>query len=138
MVRLFFSLSIIVLVINRQVDRWNSIPDGEVVDCLQIHTYISQVHHIMSHVLRKSVFVICEQQRRRSACADRCLDSIITLVSICENSSLYLASMASQASLSLPWSQTSKTGFPTTRLQCMVFRSEGNLILEMLSLARTS
>ena len=33
------------------------------------------------------------------------------LVSISEISSLYLASVAAQAGLSLPWSQTTKTGF---------------------------
>ena len=48
----------------------------------------------------------------------RCLDStrIIPLVSISEISSLYLASVAEQASLRLPWSQTPKTGFLATRL----------------------
>ena len=45
-----------------------------------------------------------------------CLDSIIPLVSVCEISSLYLASMAAKAGLSLPWSQTPKTGFLVTRL----------------------
>ena len=46
----------------------------------------------------------------------RCLDSIIPLVSISEISSLYLASVAAQAGLSLPWSQTPKTDFLVTRL----------------------
>ena len=46
----------------------------------------------------------------------RCLDSIIILVSISEISSLYLASVVAQAGLSLPWSQTPKTGFLVTRL----------------------
>ena len=42
-----------------------------------------------------------------------CLDSIIPLVSVSKISSLYLhvASVAVQAGLSLPWSQTPKTGF---------------------------
>ena len=40
-----------------------------------------------------------------SAFAVRCLDSIIPLVSISKISSLYLASVAVQAALSLPWSQ---------------------------------
>ena len=42
-----------------------------------------------------------------------CLDSIIPVVSISKISSLYLASVAAQASLSLPWSQilTPMTGF---------------------------
>ena len=48
-------------------------------------------HHYLSHIIRKPVCAICEQQRRRSACASmqsdqclvvRCLDSIIPLVSI--------------------------------------------------------
>ena len=52
----------------------------------------------MSHVMRKPVYVICEQQRRSliSASVVRCLDSIIPLFF-----SLYLASVAVQAGLSL-------------------------------------
>ena len=46
----------------------------------------------------------------------RCLDSMMPLVSIPEISSLYLGSVAAQASLSLPWSQTPKTDFLVTRL----------------------
>ena len=53
-----------------------------------------------------------------SAIVVRCLDSIIPLVSISETSSLYLASMAVQASPSLTWSQTPKTGFLVTWLIC--------------------
>ena len=45
-----------------------------------------------------------------------CLDGIIPLVSMYELSSLYLASVAAQAGLYLPWSQTLKTGFLVTRL----------------------
>ena len=45
-----------------------------------------------------------------------CLDSIITLVSISEIPSPYLAYVAAQAALRLPWSQTPKTGFLVTRL----------------------
>ena len=41
-----------------------------------------------------------------------CLDSIIPLVSISEISSLYLASVAAQASLSLTWTETPEKGFP--------------------------
>ena len=51
-----------------------------------------------------------------SAFVIRCLDSIISLVSISEISSLYLASVATQAGLCLTWSQTSKTDFLVTRL----------------------
>ena len=52
-----------------------------------------------------------------SAFVVRCLDSIIPLVSISEISSLYLASVAEQTCLSLPTSQTLKTGFLVTRLK---------------------
>ena len=46
----------------------------------------------------------------------RRLDSIIPLVSISKISSLYLASVAAQAGLSLTWSETQKTGFLMRRL----------------------
>ena len=46
-----------------------------------------------------------------SAFVVRCLDNMIPLVSIPEISRLYLTSVAVQAGLSLPWSQTLKTGF---------------------------
>ena len=52
-----------------------------------------------------------------SAFVVRCLDSIIPLVSISEISSLYLASVASQAGLCLTWSKTPKTGFLVTGTQ---------------------
>ena len=52
-----------------------------------------------------------------SAFVFRCLDSIIPLVPISEISNLYLASVAAQAGLSLPWSQTPKTGFLVTRIR---------------------
>ena len=46
-----------------------------------------------------------------SAFVVRCLGSIIPLVSIHEISSFYMASVAEQAGLCQPWSQTPKTGF---------------------------
>ena len=49
-----------------------------------------------------------------------CLDSIVPLVSISEISSLCLAAVAAQAGLSLPWSQTPKTGFLVTSLNCFM------------------
>ena len=52
-----------------------------------------------------------------STCVVRCLDSIIPLVSKSEISSLYLATMAAQAGLSLPGSQTPKPGFLVTKLK---------------------
>ena len=75
--------------------------------------------------MKKPIYAICEQQRRRSACVPvqsdqclvvRCLDSMIPLVSIAIILSLYHASVAAQTGLSLPWSQTPKTGFLVTRL----------------------
>ena len=54
-----------------------------------------------------------------SAFVIRCLDSIIPLVFISKISSLYLASVAAQASLSLLWSQTPKTGILVMRLKCI-------------------
>ena len=68
--------------------------------------------------MRKPVYAICEQHPRSliSTFVARCLASIIPLVSISEISSLYLASAAEQAGLSLTWSQTPKTGFLVTRL----------------------
>ena len=51
-----------------------------------------------------------------SAFVIRCLDRIIPLVSISEIANLYLVSETEQASLSLTWSQTPKTGFLMTWL----------------------
>ena len=65
-------------------------------------------------------YVICEQQRRRSACTSvqsdqrlccSCLDSIISLDSIAEISRLQLASVAAQAGLCLAWSETPEDTF---------------------------
>ena len=79
-----------------------------------------QYKQYLSRVMRKPVFAICEQQRHRSACSSMslistfivcCLESIIPLVSVSEISNFYLAFVAVQARLSLPWSQTQKTGF---------------------------
>ena len=60
-------------------------------------------------------YVICEQQRRRSACASaqsvRCLDSIISLDSIAEISRLQLAFVAVKAGLCLAWSETPEDTF---------------------------
>ena len=63
-------------------------------------------------------YVICEQQRRRSDCADlnsafvvRCLDSIISLDSKAEISRVELASVAAQAGSCLAWSETPEDTF---------------------------
>ena len=76
--------------------------------------------------MRKPVYAIGEQQRGRSACASslistfvvRCLDSIISLVSISEISNLKHASVAALAGLGVTWLKTPKTGFLVTRLIC--------------------
>ena len=53
----------------------------------------------LSHVMRKPVLAICEQQRCRSACAsDQSVKSTV--------SRLYLVSVAQQAGLSLTWSES--------------------------------
>ena len=77
----------------------------------------------MSHVMRKSVYAIWEQQRHSSAGASTqsdqhlcCLDSIIPILAESEISILYLVSVAEQAGLSLTWTQTQKTGFVVMRL----------------------
>ena len=68
--------------------------------------------------MRKAVYAICEQQRRPrsliSAFIVCCMDSIIPQLAIAEISSLYLAFIADQAGLSLPWSQTPNTGSNST------------------------
>ena len=46
-----------------------------------------------------------------SALVVRCLDSVMTLVSVTKISSLLLASVAEQASLSLTWSETPEDTF---------------------------
>ena len=66
--------------------------------------------------MRKPAFAICEQQRCTSMQSDqhlcfRCLESIISILAISKISRLELVSVAEQASLSLTWSQTLKTGF---------------------------
>ena len=61
-------------------------------------------------------YVICEQQRCSphsliSAFVVRCLDSVMSLVSVTKISSLMLASVAAQAGLSLTWSETPEDTF---------------------------
>ena len=49
--------------------------------------------------------------RIRSAFVVRCLDSVMSIVSVTKISSLMLASVAGQASLSLTWSETPEDTF---------------------------
>ena len=81
----------------------------------------------MSHVMRKPVYAICEQQKRRSAWMRslisafvvRCLDRIIPLVSISKISCLYLASVAEQAG----WV------YPSHKPQRQVFSWRGSILI---------
>ena len=52
-----------------------------------------------------------------------CQDSIRPLISISEISSLYLASVAEQAGLSQPCSQTPKTGFSRDEAQMTIAKA---------------
>ena len=77
----------------------------------------------MSHIMRKPVYDMRTTKAQFSLCICEvctfvvcCLDSIILLVSISELSSLYQASVATQAGLCQPCSQTSKNGYVVTWL----------------------
>ena len=92
-------------------------------------TPVTTMPYKMSHVMRKPVFAICEQQRRRSAAHPCslisvfivcCLDSLIPLVSISKMPSVCLVSVAEQAGVSLTWSETPKTDFLVTRLKSTI------------------
>ena len=90
--------------------------------------------------MRKPVYAICGNNKGEnqpahprsliSAFVVHCLDSIIHLVSISEISSLYLASVAEQAGLSLSWSQTPKSGFLVSRLKqlSVILQTKAKLI----------
>ena len=71
----------------------------------------------------------CNMRSLVSAFVVHCLDSITPLVSISEISSLYLASVVVQASLSLPWSQIPKTGFLVTWLISDQYDPHDNVII---------
>ena len=75
--------------------------------------------------VRKPVFGVCEQQRRRPACCtygqtDQCLvvhflKSIISELATSQISSFKLVSVAEETGLSLAFSEAPKTGFVTMR-----------------------
>ena len=103
----------------------------------------------MSHVMRKPVNAICEQQRRRSACSAaqsdqrlcfRCLDSIIPVVSISEILSLYLASEAEQPVWILPGRKSRRQVFSWRGSYVMHMRNErkGSATITHLSLSMAS
>ena len=99
------------------------------VDPIYIKVYIADYfikHFHLSHVMRKTVLPYANNKGADlpayprsliSTFVVRCLDSIIPLVSISEISSLYLASVAAQAGLSPPWTETPKTGFLVARFK---------------------
>ena len=71
-----------------------------------------------------SAFVVC------------CLDSMIPLVPISKISNLYLASVAEQTGLGLPWLQTLKTDFLEMRLilkVCMKKFDAEKILLDKLT-----
>ena len=81
--------------------------------------------HYVSHVIRKPMFAICEQQTCRSACAATqsyqrlfvsCLDRIISILAKSKISRFQIVSVAEQAGLSLSWLQIPKSGFLMTWL----------------------
>ena len=73
----------------------------------------------MSHVMRKPVDAKGADHPRSliSAFIVRCLDSTIPILAIAEISRLWQVSVAEQADLCLPRSQSPKTGFLVTRLK---------------------
>ena len=66
---------------------------------------------LMSYANNKGADQPAHPRSLISAFVVRCLDSIISLDSISEISSLYLASVAEQAGLSLTWSQSPEDTF---------------------------
>ena len=77
----------------------------------------------MSHLMRKPAYAyannkgaeVCASAESDQRLCFRCLESIIPLLAISKISRLQLVSEAEEASLSLTWSQTLKTGFLVMR-----------------------
>ena len=63
-----------------------------------------------------------------SAFVVRCLDSVMSLVSVTKISSLMLASVAEQASLSLAWSETPEDTFSRDEAQIQIRLSMQNTL----------
>ena len=81
---------------------------------------------VLPYATNKDADQPAHQRSLISAFIVHCQDIIIPLVSSSEISSLYVAFVAAQAGLSLPWSQTPKTGFLMTRLTSYSGSSERN------------
>ena len=82
---------------------------------LYIHMYIHEPGHektcLMSYANNKGADQPAHPRSLISAFVVRCLDSVMFLVSVTKISSLMLASVAEQASLSLTWSETPEDTF---------------------------
>ena len=65
----------------------------------------------MSYANKKGADQPAHPRSQISAFVVRCLDSIISLDSVAEISTLYLASVAAQAGLCLAWSETAEDTF---------------------------
>ena len=70
----------------------------------------------MSRVMRKPTFCICENKDADQCLCFRYIDRNIPVLSNSEISRLYPSSLVVQPSFCRTWSETSKTGFLTTRL----------------------
>ena len=66
---------------------------------------------LMSYANNKGADQPAHPRSLTSAFVVRCLDSVMSLVSVTKISSLMLASIAEQASLSLTWSETPEDTF---------------------------
>ena len=74
-------------------------------------TFISRFVTSMLHLHKAQDVRACHNYANNKGVVVRCLDSIIPLVSISKISSLYLASVVAQFSLSLLWLQTRRQVF---------------------------
>ena len=71
----------------------------------------------MSYANNKGADQPAHPRSLSSAFVDRCLDIVMSLVSVIKISSLKLASVAEQASLSLTWSETPEDTFSHNEAQ---------------------
>ena len=86
---------------------------------------------LMSYAHNKDADQAVHPRSLISAFVVRCLDSVMPLVSVTKLSSLVLASVAEQASLSLTWSETPEDTFSHDEAQIMqikVYRKKSSII----------
>ena len=74
---------------------------------------------LMSYVNNKGTDQLAHPRSLISTFVVRCLDSVMSLVSVTKISSLMLASVAEQASLSLTWSETPEDTFSHAKAQML-------------------